>query len=202
MAVTRFEGGGPVARYWLANCEGFAVKGDARGVVQALIHDADSPVPTRLVVRTRSRRRMVVSSDAVTSVVPASRVLVVERRRARRHVPRPSRPVAVAGSVAAARSAAAARSVVPAAQAAGRKVAATAGPPTRVAATAARRQTIVLARESWRLSRPALLILLSSFRMLALEARASARMIPAYAGTFVGNVVAAWQALVRQVSRG
>jgi hypothetical protein len=47
-----------------------------------------------------------------------------------------------------------------------------------------------------------LLILLSSFRMLALEARASARMIPAYAGTFVGNVVAAWQALVRQVSRG
>jgi hypothetical protein len=187
MSAAQFEGEGPVGRYWLANCEGFAVKGDAHGVVKELIHDSDSLVPTRLVVRTRSRRRMIVPADTVTSVVPASKVLVVERRRERRHTLRPARPVAAASVV----SARAARAVVPTAHAAGKRVVATAGPPSKVAAAAARRQTVVLARESWRLSRPALAMLVSSLGMLALEVRGSARLVPAHAARLLSNLAEA-----------
>src|SRR6266446_6346256 len=81
MAVTWFEGGGPVARYWLANCEGFVVKGGAHGVVEELIRDADPHVTTRLVIRTRARRRRIISASAVSTVVPADSVLIVAHRR-------------------------------------------------------------------------------------------------------------------------
>jgi hypothetical protein len=84
MPESRFEGSGPVARYWLANCEGFVVRGDARGVVVELIRDANPHVTTRLVVRTRTGRRKVIPTRAVESVDPSARVLVVEDRRARR----------------------------------------------------------------------------------------------------------------------
>jgi hypothetical protein len=92
MTETRFEGDGPVARYWLSRCEGFEVAGEARGVVEELILDADPFVPTHIVVRTRSRRRKVIAAAAVTSVDPSDRVLVV-KRRGRREAPRsqPSR---------------------------------------------------------------------------------------------------------------
>lgn len=90
MTVTWFEGAGPVARYWLAHCEGFAVKGATKGVVEELIRDADPHVTTRLVIRTGGHRRKVVSASAVTAVVPAQKLVVVERlRKPRRqlHVP-------------------------------------------------------------------------------------------------------------------
>ena len=82
MAVTRFEGTGPVARYWLAHCEGFAVEGGARGVVEELLHDANPHLPSRLRVRTRRGRTRVIPVSAVASVSPAERTLVV-------HEPRP-----------------------------------------------------------------------------------------------------------------
>src|SRR3954471_23442448 len=103
MADTRFGGSSPVARYWLAHCEGFVVRGGARGVVEELIRDADPFVTTRLVVRTRGRRREIVAAAAVASVDPAERVLVVQQRR----TTRPNRGLALA--VATARWAAAAR---------------------------------------------------------------------------------------------
>jgi hypothetical protein len=197
MAVTRFEGRGPVARYWLANCEGFAVKGGAHGVVEELIHDADSLVPTRLVVRTRSRRRTIVPADAIESVVPANRVLVVERRAERRNVPQP-RPV-TAARVAGAR---ASRVVVPTAQAAGKKVAA-AGPPARSAVLAAGRSVASTmpparsalrqgGRELSRRGRPALLMLASSFEVLAAEVHATVRML-VRSTTHYAEALAAWR---------
>jgi hypothetical protein len=91
MTETRFEGDGPVARYWLSRCEGFEVAGEARGVVEELILDADPLVPTHIVVRTRSRRRKIIAAAAVTSVDPADRVLVV-KRRGRREAPRSGPP--------------------------------------------------------------------------------------------------------------
>jgi hypothetical protein len=90
MAATRFEGAGPVARYWLAHCEGFAVRGGADGVVEELIHDGDPHVTTQLVVRTGHRRRKVVSAVAVDAVVPAEKLVLVERTR--RQVGRPPLP--------------------------------------------------------------------------------------------------------------
>ena len=86
MAVTRFEGEGPVARYWLARCEGFEVRGSTRGVVEELQRDADPYVTARLVVRTGRRRLTVVPVERVHTVVPAERLLVVER------APKPVRP--------------------------------------------------------------------------------------------------------------
>jgi len=82
MAVTRFEGTGPVARYWLAHCEGFAVEGGARGVVEELLYDANPHLTSRLLVRTRRGRTRVIPVSAVASVSPAERTLVV-------HEPRP-----------------------------------------------------------------------------------------------------------------
>jgi hypothetical protein len=81
MAETRFEGRSPVARYWLSKCEGFAVTGGERGVVEELIRDADPFVTTRLVVRTGRRRRAVVPAEAVAAVDPTERVVFVARRR-------------------------------------------------------------------------------------------------------------------------
>ena len=62
MTVTRFEGTDPVSRYWLAHCEGFAVEGAARGVVEELQRDEDPHVTARLVVRTRGGRRKIVQA--------------------------------------------------------------------------------------------------------------------------------------------
>jgi hypothetical protein len=92
MAVTRFEGTGPVARYWLAHCEGFAVEGGARGVVEELLHDANPHLTSRLLVRTRRGRTRVIPVSAVASVSPAERTLVVHEPRPK---PRP-RPKAKA----------------------------------------------------------------------------------------------------------
>src|SRR3954447_4164307 len=88
MAETRFEGRSPVGRYWLSKCEGFAVTGGERGVVEELIRDADPFVTTRLVVRTGRRRRAVVPADAVAVAAPTERVLFVARGRRTRPTPR------------------------------------------------------------------------------------------------------------------
>ena len=84
MTVARFEGTDPVARYWLANCEGFAVEGAARGVVEELQREDDPHVTARLVVRTRGGRRKIVQAASIATVVPADRVLVVHRARRQR----------------------------------------------------------------------------------------------------------------------
>ena len=81
MAVTRFEGRGPVARYWLAHCEGFAVEGGTRGVVEELLHDANPHLTSRLLVRTRRGRVRVIPVSAVATVSPAERTLVVQEPR-------------------------------------------------------------------------------------------------------------------------
>ena len=110
MTVTRFEGTDPVLRYWLANCEGFAVEGAARGVVEELQRDEDPHVTARLVVRTRGGRRKIVQAASIASVVPADRVLVVERERR----PRPQLPdvrIPVASRLDARRRARASRSL-------------------------------------------------------------------------------------------
>jgi hypothetical protein len=83
MAVTRFEGTGPVARYWLAHCEGFAVEGGARGVVEELLYDANPHLTSRLLVRTRRGRTRVIPVSAVASVSPAERTLVVHEPRSK-----------------------------------------------------------------------------------------------------------------------
>src|SRR4051794_28182676 len=85
MAETRFEGRSPVGRYWLSKCEGFAVTGGERGVVEELIRDADPFVTTRLVVRTGRRRRSVVPAEAVAAVDPAERVVFIARARRDHH---------------------------------------------------------------------------------------------------------------------
>jgi hypothetical protein len=90
MAVTRFEGTGPVARYWLAHCEGFAVEGGARGVVEELLCDANPHLTSRLLVRTRRGRTRVIPVSAVASVSPAERTLVVHEPR-RKPKPRKQR---------------------------------------------------------------------------------------------------------------
>ena len=174
MAVTRFEGGGPVARYWLANCEGFVVQGGARGVVEELIRDADPHVTTRLVIRTRARRRRIISAGAVSEVVPADGVLIVSPPRARRRMRQqlwrlPAvrvrvEPVRVVGAVGRT-----ARVVV--------DRVASAGPPTRLALLAARRRLVLLANEAWKLGRPVLLLLARSFRILAVESQATGRLL-------------------------
>jgi hypothetical protein len=81
MAVTRFEGTGPVARYWLAHCEGFAVEGGARGVVEELLRDANPHLTSRLLVRTRRGRLRVIPVSAVATVSPAERTLVVNEQQ-------------------------------------------------------------------------------------------------------------------------
>jgi hypothetical protein len=177
MAVTRFEGGGPVARYWLANCEGFVVKGDARGVVEELIRDADPHVTTRLVIRTRARRRTIISANAVASVIPADSVLIVSHRRARGHVHRQRRhSAAVRVDVVRLEAARVAGAVLLRARAAVKRVA-PAGRRSRLALLAARRSAVLFASASWRFGRPALLVLAQSFRILAVESQATGRML-------------------------
>jgi hypothetical protein len=177
MGVTRFEGGGPVARYWLANCEGFVVKGGARGVVEELIRDADPHVTTRLVIRTRARRRTIISANAVASVIPADSVLIVSHRRARRHVRRQWRhSPAVRVDAVRFEAARVAGTVGLRARAAVKRVA-PAGRRTRLALLAARRRAVLFGGASWRFGRPALLVLARSFRILAVESQATGRML-------------------------
>jgi hypothetical protein len=89
--VFEFDRTSPVTRYWLAHCEGFAVRGATRGTVRELVCDDDELVPYALVVRRRARRPRRVDASAVAAVVPAERLLILERKR-RRPLPRPRLP--------------------------------------------------------------------------------------------------------------
>jgi hypothetical protein len=157
MAATRFEGTGPVARYWLAHCEGFAVEGGARGVVAELLHDSDPHLTSRLLVRTRRGRTRVIPVSAVATVSPAERTLVVHERRPRpKPTPRQrtrSRPVRRAVS----RASAAAR------------------PRAHSAIEAVRPRVRAGAAAVWPFIRAATVVLRGSFRQLAGELRATAR---------------------------
>src|SRR5262249_61894627 len=99
MAATRFEGRGPVARYWLAHCEGFAVEGGAHGIVEELLTDVDPPATSRLLVRTRRGRLRVIPVSAVATVSPAERTVVVNGRSPK---PKPRRTRRAVGRVTAA----------------------------------------------------------------------------------------------------
>jgi hypothetical protein len=83
-----FERTSPVARYWLAQCEGFRVNGAVKGTVEQVVASPDLQSARQLVVRTRGRRRHV-SVDTIEAVVPAERLIVVEPPRA---APRTARP--------------------------------------------------------------------------------------------------------------
>src|SRR5919197_3327712 len=83
MVVTRFDGSGPVARYWLTRCEGFKVRGGVRGRVVGLIRDESPYLTSRLVVRSRVRRRRVLRVDRVALVDPAKRTILIARRHPR-----------------------------------------------------------------------------------------------------------------------
>jgi hypothetical protein len=109
----RFDAASPVARYWLAHCEGFRVRGPLRGTVEAVVATADLQTAQALVVRTRGRTRNV-PVEAVDVVVPASREIVVDARQvepsaARAH----SRAVARSGSRAVTAAAATTARVTP-----------------------------------------------------------------------------------------
>jgi hypothetical protein len=152
MTVARFEGGDPVARYWLAHCEGFATKGATRGVVEELIRDADPHVTSRLVIRTRARRRRIISAGAVSEVIPAESVLIVARRHARRNAHRsPRASLSARGRVGLVRVA--------------------------HAFPGGRRRAGVFARVAWSVGRSWLLVLARSFRSLTVELRATGRML-------------------------
>jgi hypothetical protein len=175
MAVTRFEGTGPVGRYWLANCEGFSVRGGARGVVEELIRDADPHVTTRFVVRTRVRRRRIVSAGAVAAVVPAERLLVVARPRTRR---RPRKRLQLPSVARLARRAVRAVAAVRApAQSTAAPAAAAVGRASKSAALAAGRRLAALARVAETLARPAAAVLSGSFGRLATEVCVSGTML-------------------------
>ena len=73
----RFDRSSPVARYWLAQCEGFRVKGPLNGTVEKVVGSADEQSAETLVVRTGWRRRSI-PVDAVDAVVPAARLIVVD----------------------------------------------------------------------------------------------------------------------------
>jgi len=92
MVGTRFEGSGAVARYWLARCEGFTLTGGRHGVVVDVVRADDPHVASRLVVRTRLRRRRLVSVSAVAFVDPGGRTIGIARpRRQRRPIERTKR---------------------------------------------------------------------------------------------------------------
>jgi len=181
MADERFEGTGPVARYWLANCEGFAVRGGVQGTVEELLRDADPFVTSRLVVR-RGRRRTVVPVEAVAVVIPAERTVLVERRRK-------ARPATARTVTAAATARRTLASAVPPARSAvtrtGTRVAAgtttavaattrtvaSAGPPARSAVVGVRRRVRPLLHATRAIAGYAAVVLLQSFRSLAGELR-------------------------------
>lgn len=73
----RFDRSSPVARYWLAQCEGFRVKGPLKGTVEKVVGAVDQQSAESLVVRTAWRRHTI-PVDAVDAVVPAARLIVVD----------------------------------------------------------------------------------------------------------------------------
>jgi hypothetical protein len=73
----RFDGSSAVARYWLAHCEGFRVRGSLKGTVEQVVGSPDLQSVQALVVRTRGRRRKI-PVQAIDVVVPAEREIVVE----------------------------------------------------------------------------------------------------------------------------
>src|SRR5262249_22968922 len=96
----RFARSSPVARYWLAHCEGFWVRGPLKRTVEQVVGSPDLQNAQALVVRTRGRRRNI-PVEAVDVVVPAAREIVVDGQQvaptpssAREH----SRELASAGS--------------------------------------------------------------------------------------------------------
>ena len=76
----RFDRSSAVARYWLANCEGFRVRGPLKGTVEEVVGTPDMQSARALVVRTRGRRRNI-PVEAVDVVVPAAREIVVDSER-------------------------------------------------------------------------------------------------------------------------
>lgn len=154
MAVTRFEGTGPVARYWLAHCEGFAVEGGTRGVVEELLHDVNPHMTSRLLVRTRRGRTRVIPVSAVSTVSPAERTLFVQDRRPRpKKEKRPSRRLRPAVS----------------------RANAAVLPHLHSALEAARPRIRVGAAAVWPLIHATAVVLGGSFRQLGAELRATAR---------------------------
>jgi hypothetical protein len=149
MAATRFEGRGPVARYWLAHCEGFAVEGGAHGVVEELLHDADPHLTSRLLVRTRRGRLRVIPVSAVATVSPTERTLVVNGRSPKPKSRRRRRAVA--------------------------RMTAAALQRLRAAAEIARARVRAGAAALWPLVHGATVVLRGSFRQLGAELRATAR---------------------------
>lgn len=151
MAATRFEGRGPVARYWLAHCEGFAVEGGAHGIVEELLHDVDPHATSRLLVRTRRGRLRVIPVSAVATVSPAERTVVVNGRSPKPK-PKPRRTRRAVGRVTAA-----------------------AVPRLRAAIELARPRVRAAAAALWPLVHGATVVLRGSFRQLTAELRATAR---------------------------
>jgi hypothetical protein len=81
----RFGRSSPVARYWLAQCEGFRVQGPVKGTVEEIVGSVDPQSAERLIVR-RAWRRRTVSVATIDAVVPAARLIVVDGRpRTTRH---------------------------------------------------------------------------------------------------------------------
>lgn len=72
----RFDRSSAVARYWLAHCEGFRVRGPLKGTVEQVVGTPDLQTAQELVVRTHGRRRSI-PVEAVDVVVPAAREIVV-----------------------------------------------------------------------------------------------------------------------------
>lgn len=75
----RFDRSSSVGRYWLAQCEGFRVKGPGqmRGTVERVVGTVDPQCPEALVVRGIWRRRSI-GVDEVNAVIPAARLIVVD----------------------------------------------------------------------------------------------------------------------------
>jgi hypothetical protein len=156
MAVTQFEGTGPVAQYWLAHCEGFTVTGGAHGTVEELLHDVDPHMTSRLRVRTRRGRTRVIPVSAIAAVSPAERTLTVHERRP---APKPKRQ----------------RQPLQHVRSASTRMNAVARPLMAAAVEAARPRIRAGAAAVWPLVCGAAAVLGGSFRQLSSEIGASAR---------------------------
>jgi hypothetical protein len=79
-----FEAGSGVGLYWLSRCQGFRVQAGRRrlGMVEEVVCGLPLAGAELLVVRTRRRRRLV-ELERVVAVVPALRLVLVERRPSR-----------------------------------------------------------------------------------------------------------------------
>jgi hypothetical protein len=109
-----FDKTSPVARYWLAQCEGFHVDGQVKGTVEEVLGSVDPQIPEALVVR-RGWWRRTIPVGAVNAVVPAARLIVVDRRRAASPAEKGSRRASSFGAAVASKSAPALRFAVGAA---------------------------------------------------------------------------------------